>query len=647
MLRRHKSGPPDPCVGRAVVIRPPLVRIPRAGSPSRGRLIADSAERRRSLGRHCAFRSPTGGCGPGAVLLARASTVACLLLMVSWASAQAVLVSADDGLRTAALITRQAPGGWSTSSCDLDQSHSAMYPEIYGWVMWWSANREEFLEPSGVGFSAASRPAHAPGRPTPKTIRDEIVPVLVTGLKDDEREIRRSSALALGLCGGEREVDLVNGMLSDRDRSVREAAIVGLGLLGQPRADAILTHLLTSSAVNARDGGFAALALGLSGGETARAVLTDELGSGSTPSVEVCRVLGAGLWAGADLTNGSTDRPAHAASLIQAALSRTDIKNRAFLGTGAAALSKTRDTSSAAFVIKALSDGRREMRLGAAIASGRVVRAADTDSVQGIIKALRAETHVLTRRLLLISLGRIGGAEARKVLLEELGAKERHHRSFAALALGIAGASEGAQRLREELRGGSDERVRGACMIALGIMKDPHSFDVVVEMTKTILTDELRTHYLWFFALARDPKAVPIIRRVLLDTQEAEYQELGAIVLGIIGSSDAQGVLIDMLQTKGPSTTRVAGAAGLGRMGDWRGLAPLRRVVALKEESPTVRAAAIAALGVIGRRQACLPLPRISIDSLYDGVLSEPIDELSRMGGTGRLNSEHRGNRGF
>src|SRR6185503_2921182 len=135
-----------------------------------------------------------------------------------------------------------------------------------------------------------------------------------------------------------------------------------------------------------------------------------------------------------------------------------------------------------------------DIRASAAIAAGRVFRADDKKSVHALITAVAAEGDLFPRRRMIISLGRIGGPEARKQLVAEFESQDRQNRSFAALALGIAGASDFAPRIRQEFAAASDESLKGALAISLGLMKDPDAFKVVAEVTQRHTSPEILSH---------------------------------------------------------------------------------------------------------------------------------------------------------
>jgi HEAT repeat protein len=66
----------------------------------------------------------------------------------------------------------------------------------------------------------------------------------VKALKDKDRSVRESAAVALGRIGHEKAVDSLVKALKDKDRSVRESAAVALGRIGHEKAVDPLKNVL-------------------------------------------------------------------------------------------------------------------------------------------------------------------------------------------------------------------------------------------------------------------------------------------------------------------------------------------------------------------------------------------------------------------
>lgn len=507
------------------------------------------------------------------------------------------------------------------------------------WEKWWMCNKEDFLVPRAVVAPdvAGDQYSGTLGPPIEQEIRSAVIPLLEEAMKDSDHQVRAAAVLALGKAGDWREIKILIAATSDRERAVSEAAVLALGLLGEGSVEATLRDIMNDSTRTARERGLAAIALGYSGGDLARTVLFDQLGTtsdtegrGRVASIEADRVLGAALWAGADKKDGNQNRSPLAASLLQRALSAPSLKDRVILGIGSGALSKTRDPGSLQFVLRGLTDTRADVRTGCAIAAGRVIKADDRRSVQALIAALGTEADQMPKRMMLISLGRIGGPDARKRLLGELDAGLRQDRAFAALALGISGATDLAPPLRKEFEAANDDSLRGALAIALGLMHDPEAFKIIAEVARTKGNPELLKHLMWFFAIDRSRGSAAVVEPIMAEGRVAELHEAAAIALGLVGSLDSQNVLIKHMASSGPVTLRASAANGLARMGDRRGVAPLIKIIRNPSEQQLVRAAAVAALGFLCQRNPWPPFARVAIDSSFD-IDNEAIDQIKEL----------------
>jgi HEAT repeat protein len=515
-------------------------------------------------------------------------------------------------------------------------------PDWYGdWMMWWSTNREEFV--CRTDPATASRPADVPGVELVSTedCRKRVVPVLTKALKDGEKQVREAAALALGMCGDATDLDAMKPLLGDRDRAVAEAAVIGVGMLGAVDGEAALVKLMADPATVEKKRGLAALALGLSGGDGAKKALLEGLGSDKSEKFEGCRAIGAGLWSGGDLKDANPERCAQAAAAVQKGLKGQD-KRRKLVSFGAAAFSKSRDPSAKAYVLASLQDTRFDVRAAAAIAAGRVVRAGDQQGTRAVIQALAGEAHILPVRFLIISLGRIGGPEAIGAVTKEYNSGDKTRRAFAALALGIAGAAEVAPKLRQDLAGPTEDRVKGALAIALGLLRDPDAFAQISKICQGKPNDELLSYCVWFFALSQNREGSKVLEKVLAGSRVAATQEAAATALGAIGAVESLEFLTGLLQKSPLESARKAAAIGLGRMRDQRGVDALVKA-ARGDGSPVVRAAAVAALGTVARRTNLPPFARVAIDAYY-GLQNEAIDDVATWAGSLMKTTEEGGN---
>jgi HEAT repeat protein len=502
------------------------------------------------------------------------------------------------------------------------------------WETWWALNREEFLPVGGIREDRGPYPP--PGTPVvAEDVGARILPPLKKALTSRDHGIRAAAAVAIGKCGGAEEVPLLKALLDDRDRGVVEAAVVGLALLRRPESEAHLVAFANDPGKPNKARCMAAAMLGVSGGDAARLALFERL---STPGggkmatgreiggFESARAFGAGLWAGVDRAGGDAANAAMAAGLLTRALDSPPTRDHEFGVVGLAALSKPRDPGSTPYVLGKLSAKRSDDRAAAAIAAGRVVRRDDADHVKRIVAALVKESDPYARRMMLVALGRIGGADA----IAGLGAVERNFdrqdRAFQLLGYGLARAPEAAPMLRTMFETGGDQSLRGAAAIALGLLGDRESLPALAKHAANQRDPTFLAHLMWTFVVARDRSACETIEKVARNIKVADVQCATALALGLLGHSAAEPHLLEQLGS-GSRVVRGAAATALGRMGDARMIEPLVKLLESDRETDLTRVSAAVALGELGRRDLAPELARLRIDA-QQNVRHEALDAL-------------------
>jgi HEAT repeat protein len=503
------------------------------------------------------------------------------------------------------------------------------------WETWWAMNREEFL-PSG-GIAEDRGPYPPPGVPiTPDETKARIVPALLKALKHRDADVRAAAAVALGKCGGETEIAALKEALGDKSRAAVEGALLGLGLLRLPAAEAPLAAYAADEKEPAKLRAFALVALGLSGGDTARKTLFDRLvGEGAakaasgreTAGLESARAFAAGLWAAADRAGGDAANSALAAGQLAKALDAPPTRDREFVQIGTAALAKPRDAGSLPRIMAALLDRRSELRGAAAIAAGRVIKADDAASVKKLADFVGRESDRFARRMGVVALGRIGGPTAIAALNALPASLDRQDRCFQFLALGIAKDQKAIPALRDVFATGGDQSLRGAAAIALGLLADREYMPTLVKHATTQKDPQLLSHLMWAFAAARERSAAEAIERVHGQARDFDLRSSSALALGYLGYSQAEGALLAQLQDGGSKIVRGAAATALGRLGDARLIDPLTKLVEGEKETDLTRVAAVVALGVLGRRDRVPELSRLMQDALH-AVRHEALDTV-------------------
>lgn len=566
--------------------------------------------------------------------LLRTTVLVPVLLISAVAAAQQGYYYGPDTAADAAPRRDGAKGGSRSSASTLGYVPTSETEPAF-WETWWALNREEFL-PAG-GLRGDRGPYPQPGALlTRDDVKSRILPALRKAAQVRDAETRAAAAVAIGKCGEPEDVAVLRAMLDDRDRGVVEAAVLGLGLLRTPEAEVHLAAFLAEESRPAKARALAAAAIGLGGGEAGRRALFDRIaGDGAakaasgreTAGLESARALGAALWAGADRAGGDGSKSALAAGLLQKAFAAPPTRDKLFLSVGTAALAKSRDHGSLSHVLAGLAEKRSDHRAASAIAAGRIIKAADGASLKRLIEAQARESDRYARRMMIIALGRIGGADAIAALKALPKTIDRQDRSFQFLALGLAKATEAQAELREAFLKGGDQSLRGAAAIALGLIGDHEFMPSLMKHAATQKDPGLLAHLMWAFAVADERSAAETVEKVHKDTKEENVRSASALVLGVLGYTPAEPALLQQLRDGGSKVSRGAAATALGRLGDVRMIDPLIKAVESERETDLTRAAAVVALGVLGRRDVFPEQARFTIDALQV-VRHEALDAL-------------------
>ncbi len=513
--------------------------------------------------------------------------------------------------------------------------------DLRQWESWWSLNKEDWFPTRGVarltvGGDDSGYAVVGPRAPTAEEVARDILPLLRELLaKERDPNIRDAAALALGKVGGDAEVDLLAKLLGDKERTVREASILGLGLLRVERAEKVLEGLAKDTGRPARERGLAIEALALSAGSVAKAFLTDGLGT-TQPlqrarggDLESLRAIGVGLIGKNDLAPPrSAPRTCAETGFLVAGIDKDLVKESDFLALAYAALAKTRDPLAEPVVMRGLLHPKASVRAGAAIAAGRVLANPDGKRVRELQALLANEGDAFTWRLLVMSIGRMGGDGAKQILRGVHQGSDQQNRAFAALALGVAHDKDSLPTLRQGLASANDSSLTGAYAIALSLIGDPADTGLLLRVLEEKKDPFVQSHVIQGLIVRQDPAAISAVEAILVRSKNPEVQAAAGLFLGLLGNESTTNTLLALLEQSGTLSVRAAVAAGLGRRGDKSAIDPLAAFAKNPTKPDFARAFAVAALGILGDKSPALPpFARFAIDAHY-GVRHEVLEEL-------------------
>jgi HEAT repeat protein len=579
------------------------------------------------------------------------------------------------------------------------------------WEFWWEFGKDPYLRLREAIYAGAGSTSEDPllGRslpfrqrnsepPTPADLA-RVAEALVGSLhKASDRDTISGCIVALAKIGRDganwRLHDVLVPFLASADQELRETAALALGIAGTLQAEsiALLCDLVADDprartasgghAVNERTRAFAAYGLGLTlqrvrDAGPAHQVLTTLHRVLAAPDRHGRQLKVAAIEAMA-LFPGAWRAPA-AAALRDAITSELGSYYSRDLGVGEQliqahvppAMARLLDPSSApaaawkqrfAADLVAGAESKGKTHLGkqsnhipqsCAIALGAMCQPWE-DPQQGdaalgdqLLRAYHDHRDEQTRSFAILAIACMGGQQARKVLLREIGRANRAiEQPWCGVALGVLHARdveravasgnlpvpdpEVSRVLMSTLLSARNPASQSALAIAVGLCGDPESGD---ELQKVLQENRHRDDVAGYVALAlgmlRDPRAIEDIRPLMRESIRRPFVLMQCVRgLGLLGDRTAVDDLCAELEQPEPSLVRLSAAASaLSQIGDRRSLDPLLKMMQNPQLTPLTRAFAAVALGGICDKE---PLPwnavfatqtnyRASTETLTDG----------------------------
>ncbi len=511
------------------------------------------------------------------------------------------------------------------------------------WERWWEANADRYLH-----LRARLRERDGPrsrvsdgGDPAPDdggiglapTARDfmekEVLPVVTAALRDEDAEVRSAAAVALGKMGFPRTLMDLQRTLRDPDRDVREAGVLALGMLGDSLAVEQLLDVLLDSRNEERLRGFAAVGLGLIGGPAAGDALLSYL----DPAADARRVGGirrrpeteAAVLASLGLARHRPGRQALTAVALSGRMpdgSRADATVRSFALAGLGRLGD-RDLAPAAgagdggaggplppeargaelaLLVSLLREDQEVLRQGAALALGMLGRPDDGFVLEALARAAVADKDFNTRSHAVMALARIGGPQAIEAIRRRLAKPARMDLPFTALALGVAGDGGSAAEILRWFREGRDYADRGACALALGLLRHADAAPDIRVLAFSKAPRECRRHCMLALGLLRDGESSGPLLEVVTTDWDPYLKNAAGTALGLLGSREAVGRAAAVAQGATSILARGHACRILGMIGNRESARLLVRFARDPRETGYLRMFAVTGLGILAER---------------------------------------------
>ncbi|NER30843.1 MAG: TIR domain-containing protein, partial [Symploca sp. SIO1C4] len=382
------------------------------------------------------------------------------------------------------------------------------------------------------------------------TKSERAVYFLNQALEDEDYDVRRRAAYALGNIGTEAAITALISALEDQDSDVRQRAAYALGAIGTEAAITALISALEDQDSDVRQR--AAYALGNIGTEAAIPALISALEDEDSDV----------RWRAAEALGKIGSEAA-----IPALIRTLEAQDSLVRWRAAEALGKIGTEAAITALIRVLEDENYSMGESAASALGKIGTEA---AITALIRAIEAQDS-LVRVSAASALGKIGSEAAIPALISAVEDQESSVRGSAASALGKIGTEAAIPALIRAIEA-QDSLVRGSAASALGKIGSE--------------------------------AAIPALIRAIED-QESSVRSRAASALGKIGSEAAIPALIRAVEDQ-DSLVRRSAAEALGKIGTEAAITALIR--AIEAQDSLVRVSAASALGKIGTEAAITAL---------------------------------------
>jgi HEAT repeat protein/3',5'-cyclic AMP phosphodiesterase CpdA len=436
------------------------------------------------------------------------------------------------------------------------------------------------------------------------TKSEKAIPELVKALNDEDSDVRRRAAEALGKIGSDAAIEELVKALNDEDSDVRRRAAEALGKIG---SDAAIEELVK--------------ALNHENSSVRRSVANALLNIGSDAAIEalVKALNHEDFYVRKRVTDalGNIGSDAAIPGLVKA----LNDENSSVRSRAAKALSNIGSDAAIPGLVKALNQEDYDVRMIAANALGKIGSDA---AIEELVKALNQEDYFV-RMIAVVVLGEIGSDVAINELVKALNQEDYFVRMSAAEALGKIGSDAAIEELFKALNQ-EDYFVRMSAAEALGKIGSDAAIE---ELVKALNQEDSSVRKRAAEALGKIGSDAAIEELVkALNQEDSSVRRRAAEALGKIGSDAAIEELVKALNQE-DSSVRMSAAEALGKIASDAAIPELIKV--LNDEDSDVRMSAAEALGKIASDAAIPELVKALNDEDSD-VRMSAAEALGKIG---------------
>lgn len=475
------------------------------------------------------------------------------------------------------------------------------------WEFWWDFHHEPLL---GLRKSLFSRTPSAGvidfpfEKITSNEKRVKVVQKLLNNLRAKEISIRAAAVVALARTRDETVLPYIElTYRKDKSTHVRTMAVLALGITRNVRAVKVLESIMNDDRELTELRLFAAVSLGLIGGENVAVVLRPYLDAKGFKKLE--RDLQRGVAFAAGLTLDPTLAPM--VSSLLANKVDNDWITESFL---VLSLGRLGYRAANPILIEYLEEGRVQVRRSAAISLGVTASPSDKDVIQALQKAADSDADLMVKNFCHIALGKVGGPEAEKYLLKVFGSTNLSRVPFVALGIGLLNNPNNGAVLLEKYKSIKDNSTRAALAVAMGLLQYTPALGELRKVVDSKTDPILRSYCAQALGMMRDVDSVERLRKSCTDSNDVELIRSTAMALGLIGDTGIYDVLVDMMDPKKSDVIRSSAAYCMGLVCDRKAIATLTELADDENIPSEIRSYAITALGLLGDEN---PTPVVSL----------------------------------
>ncbi len=479
------------------------------------------------------------------------------------------------------------------------------------WEYWWYFNGDPLIALKSVLFSLTPQAGYIdfPYEKVPEKKRVKIARFL-SGLIRGEQDaiVREGAVLSLGRVRDESSLaHLKLAYYDDPDLYVRTMAVIAMGISRIPGVVDTLQSIFEDKKEYTEIRIYAAVGVGLAGGEGAREFFKKWLDVKNFKKLEDRRLQEAVAF-GVGLTGDDAMAP-----LVRSALHNNLSKQRIINAYLIISLGKLGDRAANAILLDYLDHRDNQLRRSAAIALGAAASPTDKDVVEALIVKAQKDPENMVRKFSYIALGKIGGDRAEKFLLEELGRVKITNLPFVALAVGMSRNPKYGAKVLDRYGTTKNISTRNALAVSLGLLGYKPALGPLRKVVDGKGDPQFVGYHTLALGLLKDGESVERIKTVYMNSNNVEVHTFAALALGLIGDRSFAKEMYALLDRSTPDMRRISTAYNLGIIGDQRDVEILEDVVEKTDENSRLRALAVLALGHLADTA---PFPVISLVTL-------------------------------